>query len=64
MTIQEIYERLCYYDLRNSNGVKDCQDLYENGVFGNHKKEDCMCDNCFYGRTKLAEELLKYVKDE
>jgi len=23
---------------------------------------DCSCDNCFYGRTKLANELLKYVE--
>jgi hypothetical protein len=26
-------------------------------------KENCSCDNCFYGRTKLAEELLRYVSN-
>jgi len=67
MTEQEIKEELCYYDLRNPDGVNsydllDAEEIKEEG-YGNHKKEDCSCDNCFYGRTKMAEELLKYVSN-
>ena len=66
MTRQEIKEELCYYDLRNPDAVgiygKTEEKLKENG-YGNHAKEDCYCDNCFYGRTKLAEELLKLTKE-
>jgi len=67
MTEQEIKEKLCHYDLRNPDGVKsygllDAEEIKEEG-YGNHKKEDCACDNCFYGRTKMAEELLKYVSN-
>lgn len=28
----------------------------------NLKIKDCYCGNCFNGKTKLAEELLKYIK--
>ena len=68
MTEQEIKEKLCYYDLRNpdnvnSYGLLDAEEIKEEG-YGNHKKEDCSCDNCFYGRTKMAEELLKYVSND
>lgn len=52
MTEQEIKENLCYYDPRNPDGLN---------AYGNYKKEDCSCDNCFYGRAKMAEELLKYI---
>ena len=76
MTKQEIKEQLCYYDLRNPDGVSYThrsyglldastywgkEEIKEEG-YGNHKKEDCSCDNCFNGRTKMAEELLKYVE--
>jgi hypothetical protein len=66
MTEQEIKEELCYYDLRNPDvvgiyGMTD-EELKEDG-YGNHAKKDCPCDNCFYGRTKMAEELLKYVSN-
>ena len=63
MTEQEIKEKLCNYDLRNPDGVVsylDADEIKEEG-YGNYKKENCSCDNCYYGRTKLAEELLKYV---
>jgi len=66
MTKQEIKEKLCYYDLRNPDGVNETRRSYgldageiKKEVYGNHKKEDCYCDNCFNGRTKMAEELLK-----
>lgn len=47
---------LCYYDLRNPIGIKDKEEIEDR----NKKKEiaTCSCDNCFYGRTKLAETIL------
>jgi hypothetical protein len=65
MTQEEILSRLCYYDLRNPNGVNDMLDfspeIYEDEDFGEHAKENCSCDNCFYGRTQLAEYILKIL---
>jgi hypothetical protein len=63
LTLDEIKEELCYYDLRNPDVVGTYgmtkEELKEDG-YGNHAKKDCSCDNCFYGRTKMAEELLRY----
>jgi hypothetical protein len=59
MDEQEIKANLCVYDSRNP----DSHDLRE--VLGNDipkKEKGCACDNCFYGRTYLAEELLKCLK--
>jgi len=54
MTINEIKSNLCYWDSRNPEGVGvDDQDL-TNVI-------ECHCDNCLYGRTKLAEELIKLI---
>lgn len=54
MTLNEIKSSLCYWDSRNPNGVGvDDEDLKERIV--------CYCDNCFYGRTQLAEELIKLI---
>lgn len=47
MTVEDIKSNLCCYDKRNP-------DYYDGEV-----KENCYCDNCFYGRTILAEELIK-----
>lgn len=57
MTEKEIKENLCCYDLRNPDNICD---LNEKG-FGNYAKENCSCDNCFYGRTRLSEELLRII---
>ena len=65
MTREEVLTKLCYYDLRNPNGVID--DMSEEELkeydYGNYAQKDCYCDDCFYGITKLAEELLKYVTE-
>lgn len=67
MTKEEIYSKLCYYDLRNPDGVADAikyaSEIYEDEVedFGNHSKSNCGCDNCFYGRTQLAEILIDLI---
>lgn len=71
MEIKEVYSKLCYYDLRNIEGMsvyKDNPDDY--GIdkeefinLGNFAKKDCACDNCFYGRTKLAEFIIELIED-
>lgn len=64
MTKQTVKENLCYEDLRNPEIVGTYgmtkEEIKEAG-YGNHARKDCSCDNCFYGRTVLAEELLKYI---
>jgi hypothetical protein len=55
MTLKEIKENLCYNDLRNPDCTVDEETAKEIA----EKNEECLCDNCFYGRTKLAEELLR-----
>jgi len=59
MTDEEIKSRLCYHDKRNPNYIRDESEdtvnVYEEGL--GHVKQ-CFCDNCFYGRTKLAEYIL------
>ncbi|CAB4185301.1 hypothetical protein UFOVP1492_86 [uncultured Caudovirales phage] len=54
MTFEEVVTHLCYYDHRNPNRVE----MESDG------KADCYCDNCFYGRTKLANALLAHIKPE
>ena len=51
MEIEDIKKCLCIYDLRNpyhSNHIK--------------RRELCNCDNCYEGKTQLAEELLRYIE--
>lgn len=52
MDISEVSENLCSYDKRNHLGLHDEED---------EKPNPCYCDNCFYGKDKLANELLKYI---
>ncbi len=54
MKMEKILSNLCYYDKRNP----DCDYPDDERA----KKEKCFCDNCFYGRHELANELLKYKK--
>jgi hypothetical protein len=56
-TLEEAAEidlsNLCYYDKRNPDYIPyNEDDLTE-------MPKDCYCDNCFYGRTKLTEQLIK-----
>ena len=60
-----IKESLCYYDLRNPDntaiyGLTE-EEIKEEG-YKNQAKKDCSCDNCFYGRTRLAEEIIILLK--
>ena len=56
MENREILENLCYYDKRNPENVVD--DYTEEEIKA-VKSKGCHCDNCFYGNTVIAEELVK-----
>jgi hypothetical protein len=54
--------KLCYYDRRNPDfSIKEefGYDKEEVEATGNFAKKDCACDNCFYGRSYLTEQLIK-----
>jgi hypothetical protein len=56
------YDKLCYYDTRNSDfQIKEeyGYDKEEVDATGEFPKKDCACDNCFYGRAKLADRIIK-----
>ncbi len=52
MDIEEIYPKLCYYDRRNPNNTLEPNEKQK-------PRQDCYCDNCFYGRDALALEILQ-----
>jgi len=51
MNEEEVLYKLCYYDERHPD--------YNSTVSRGSSKETCACDNCFYGRTELALEILR-----
>jgi hypothetical protein len=55
LTLEEIKGNLCYYDAENPNNNLDCYDDEEERP---KPRENCHCDNCFYGRDKLARYIL------
>ena len=50
MIEEDILEDLCVYDPRSP---------YFTELLDKPESKDCYCDNCFYGRSKLAIEILK-----
>jgi hypothetical protein len=53
---EEILSSLCVYDKRNPDNVLNLVEDWE-------KPDYCFCDNCFAGRTRLAEELLNCIEE-
>lgn len=49
----EVKQRLCWYDTRHPDFVPQDED-----VFGHYRQPYCLCDNCMYGRSRMAEEIL------
>lgn len=52
---------LCHYDRRNPDNVLEPEDegwFPESGTTGDLGDDKCYCDNCFYGRTAMAEKHL------
>ena len=61
MKMKDIASRLCNYDIRNPDGVITYlteDEIKEEGLT-TKAKDNCACDNCFYGRTVLAEYIIK-----
>lgn len=59
MKKEEILSNLCYYNSRNPDFIKNVNEgepIEDN--------EGCFCDNCFYGRTKMAEYILKLLEND
>lgn len=53
MERKDIYENLCSYDKRSPYYDPE----------NNKAKKCCWCDNCFYGRTVLALEILRLMNE-
>lgn len=52
MRRNDVLSRLCSYDPRDPNNVIDPEEP-------EYEPEKCSCDNCFYGRTELALEVIR-----
>ena len=58
MKKEEVLSNLCCYDKRYVHRwSKEDDEIQERA------EETCHCDNCFYGRTKLAEYILKLLAE-
>lgn len=55
----EILKQLCVYDIRNPDNCLDCVD--EEDVI---EQQICYCDNCFYGRTTMANYILELLNQK
>ena len=55
MDIQEVYSNLCYKDTRNPLYYHDPDEEPEK------PRDNCYCDNCFYGRDELAVYILRLI---
>jgi hypothetical protein len=60
LPIEEIKSKLCCYDPENPNNNLDAYDDEERPK----ARENCSCDNCFYGRDKLAVCLLSVLQNQ
>ena len=54
---EKALENLCYYDRRNPDCTLDEDEITDR----RKRKPICSCDNCFYGRTELAEIILALI---
>ena len=57
--IKDAVEDLCIYDPRNPLGA----DVKDRHPVSNYFTYVCNCDNCFYGRSRLADVLLRVVAE-
>ncbi len=67
MELEKLKKELCYYDNRNPDNCVDKSDLTESELnkpqikFEDYATVLCSCDNCFYGRTELADYILNIM---
>lgn len=59
MNKQEVLENLCVYDARHPSNAD-----FREGYADQEPRNHCYCDNCFYGRDKLAVFILSLLKWE
>ena len=59
MSDQEIKINLCYYDPKNPNSNLDAYEDEDRP----QPRNECCCDNCFYGRDKLAMQLIEAKRE-
>jgi len=61
MDLKEVLANLCSYDKRNIENNYLLGDLLPSGKYEYERdySKDCFCDNCFYGRHELVEEILR-----
>lgn len=59
MSDEEIKSNLCYYDPKNPYYNLDAYDKEDRP----QPRNECYCDNCFYGRDKLAMQLLELKRE-
>jgi len=59
MSDQEIKINLCYYDPENPNSNLDAYEDEDRP----QPRNECGCDNCFYGRDKLAMQLIEAKRE-
>ena len=59
MQLVEIYKSLCIHDKRNPNNPDNLYPFDKDKEEVIEPRKDCACDNCFYGRDKLALEILR-----
>lgn len=70
MLKEKILKSLCYYDKRNPDCCLDEEELEIRKQAEKKQREylppkiPCYCDNCFHGRTELAEDLLKQIENK
>ncbi len=62
-TLEEAAEidltNLCHYDKRNPDCSVDDEDIEDYKKFLLKRNRTCNCDNCFYRRTELTEQLIR-----
>jgi hypothetical protein len=56
-----VFEYLCINDKRNPLWV-DVHEFDDEDEIQEPRGEDCYCDNCFYGRDKLAMRIIELEK--
>lgn len=51
-----VADSICTYDARSTHYLD-----YEDRDTSLEARAKCSCDNCFYGRDRLAREIIKYL---
>lgn len=62
MEVDVVLRNLCYYDVRNPeryDGLDGDEIDFKNRT--TETKKRCCCDNCFYGRDRLASYILELL---